>query len=280
MIDIGGRSLHLVSAGEAGASPAAVLEAGSFGLSADWAVVQSRLAATGLRSHAYDRAGLGSSDPGPSPRDGLAVARDLETLLAALGDPGPFILVGHSMAGLHVRLFAQRNPTVVAGLVLVDAVTPEASETLEAKRWVGRFSQLSQAASAVAGLGLFAPFTGTPVADSIGLSGEAAAEKRRAFGSAAHNRWAADEVAHWNDAAGQALAAGALDPDWPVAVVTAGLTPARGDWRTAQVKPARDARQSYVHNVDRAGHANLLGPVFADEIVKAILFVRDAGARR
>ena len=66
-----------------------MLEAGSFGFSADWAAVQARLAAEGLRSLAYDRAGLGLSDPGPEPRDSQAIVGDLEALLAALGETGP-----------------------------------------------------------------------------------------------------------------------------------------------------------------------------------------------
>ena len=47
-----------------------VFESGAFGFSADWQVVQD-MAAKGVRSCAYDRAGLGFSDPGPQPRDGL-----------------------------------------------------------------------------------------------------------------------------------------------------------------------------------------------------------------
>ncbi|MGH6957440.1 MAG: alpha/beta hydrolase, partial [Caulobacteraceae bacterium] len=62
-----GRRLRLVEAGPASSPrPLVLLEAGSFGFSADWAAVQEKLAAEGLRSLAYDRAGLGGSDPGPS----------------------------------------------------------------------------------------------------------------------------------------------------------------------------------------------------------------------
>ena len=45
MIDIGGRSLHMVCLGPAGGGPVVVMEAGAFGLSADWGAVQARLAA-------------------------------------------------------------------------------------------------------------------------------------------------------------------------------------------------------------------------------------------
>jgi len=123
-LTVDGRHMHVVTAGPPGGAPLVLLEAGAFGFSADWAVVQARLAARALRSLAYDRAGLGLSDPGPSPRDGLAIAYDLERLLAEAGEAGPYLLVGHSMAGLHTQLFAGRNRDRIAGLVLVDAITP------------------------------------------------------------------------------------------------------------------------------------------------------------
>src|ERR1700722_19101829 len=121
LAEIGGaRRLRYVLAGpDSSARPLIVLEAGSFGFSADWAAVQQRLAAEGLRSLAYDRAGLGVSDPGPMPRDSNAIAADLEALLGAIDEPGPYLVCGHSMAGMHVRLFAARNAEQVRGLVLV-----------------------------------------------------------------------------------------------------------------------------------------------------------------
>src|ERR1700722_977664 len=91
-VDIGGRRLHLICEGPKGASPMVVFEAGAFGFSADGAVVQDKLAAKGFRACNYDRAGLGLSDPGPEPRDGVAITGDLEKLLAAAHEPGPYIL--------------------------------------------------------------------------------------------------------------------------------------------------------------------------------------------
>jgi pimeloyl-ACP methyl ester carboxylesterase len=275
MVDIGGRSLHIVCKGPEHAGPAVLFEAGAFGFSADWAEVQDQLSAHGLRSIAYDRAGLGRSDPGPKPRDGLAIVGDLEAMLRAVGEPGPFILVGHSMAGLHVRLFAARHPEKVKGVVLVDAVTPEASRHPTFRGWVNGFRQASNLAAFGAGLGLFKPFS--PIlGDKIGLKPEASAEKRHAFASVHHNRWAAEEVSRWADAAKQAQAAGGYDPSWPIAVVTAGPMRGRELWKAEQASPAAASRHPYVLNVSRAGHANLLGERFAQAIVKAVLFVREA----
>src|ERR1700761_5873404 len=90
-IDVGGRTLRVVRAGPRGDRPTVVLEHGAFGCAADWAVVQERLAARGLPSIAYDRAGLGHSDPGPRPRDGRAIVADLAALLRELDEDGPFV---------------------------------------------------------------------------------------------------------------------------------------------------------------------------------------------
>ncbi|HSV02854.1 MAG TPA: alpha/beta fold hydrolase [Phenylobacterium sp.] len=119
LIDIGGRRLHVVAAGEG--APAVVLESGGGGGASvqDWPVL--RRVARFARCLAYDRAGLGWSDPPTAPRSFEAMADDLAALLAAVGEPGPIVLVGGSFGGLLARAFAQRFPATVAGMVLVDA---------------------------------------------------------------------------------------------------------------------------------------------------------------
>ncbi|MFI4976163.1 MAG: alpha/beta hydrolase [Caulobacterales bacterium] len=278
MVDVGaGRRMHRVCEGPArGDGPTVLFEAGSFGFSADWAEVQDQLARKGIRSCAYDRAGLGASDPGPQPRDGLAIAKDLENLLSAAQERGPFILVGHSMAGLHVRLFAARNPRQVAGVVLVDATTPEEADEPTARNFILRFLDLSRFAAWGAKVGLLRPLAGVRFADAIGLEGEPAEEKRRAFASPGHNRWSAAEAAEWFNDARQAEEAGEFDPAWPVAVVRPGPGPQPGGRRTHQNVPAVVSRQGFVEYVPGANHASLLGPRYADRIVSAILRVRAA----
>jgi pimeloyl-ACP methyl ester carboxylesterase len=265
-LTVDGRRMHVVRAGPPNGAPLVLLEAGAFGFSADWAVVQARLAAHGLRSLAYDRAGLGLSDPGPSPRDGLAIAYDLERLLAEAGEAGPYLLVGHSMAGLHTQLFAGRNGDRIAGLVLVDAITP----LMARDRWFRLAARPSHrfmlAAGAVAAAGLLKPFGRW--GDTIGLDGEARTHKRWAFADAGHNRRAAEEVAHWDAAVSQALAVGPLDPAWPVAVVTAGARASR--LKDLQAAAARAASHGHIDHVAGASHASLLGLAFADPIVAAI----------
>ena len=259
-------------------NPLIVLEAGSFGFSADWAAVQRRLTAAGLRSLAYDRAGLGFSAPGPSSRDSLAIAADLEAVLEALAETGPLILCGHSMAGLHLRVFAARNASRVQGVALIDAVTPEAMDHRWAAGIVGPFAAISRLAAWGASLGLQRPLAGA-FGDAIGLPADAKVEKQVAFSDPAHNRWAAAEVDAWDDDVAEARAAGPFDPAWPLAVVLTGDGRAPNPLHDIQSAPAGAARDGLVIHVRGANHASLLGERHAGHIVRAIQSVAAAAAK-
>jgi pimeloyl-ACP methyl ester carboxylesterase len=276
-IDIGGRRLRVVRAGPS-AGPLVVCEHGAFGCAADWAVVQEKLVAKGLRSLAYDRAGMGFSDPGPAPRDGRAANADVAALLDALGESRPVVLVGHSMGGLSSRLFALTYPGRVSGLVLVDAVTPDALELPGVPAAVAAFGQLLRLASVAGRAGLMVPvalFTG----NLIGLTGEAKPEKRRIHASPVHARWAAEEVLMWPTTSALAGAA-ELPQDLPVAVVTAGAAHTRKPLKAIQETPARRSRHGHIDHVARCNHANLLGPRFADAIVRGVEHVLAASPAR
>lgn len=65
------------------------------------------------------------SDPAPMPRTARSMVDDLHGALAAAEIPGPYVFVGHSLGGLLGRVFAAVYPDQVAGLVLVDAFSPE-----------------------------------------------------------------------------------------------------------------------------------------------------------
>ena len=87
-----------------------------------------------VRVSAYDRPGTG---PGRStavaqPTSAQDAAADLERLLAASGEIGPYVLVGHSYGGPVIRLFASASPSQVAGLVLVDGLSEDLVEGLTA----------------------------------------------------------------------------------------------------------------------------------------------------
>jgi pimeloyl-ACP methyl ester carboxylesterase len=275
MIDIGGRGLRTVRAGAGGASPLIVCEHGAFGCAADWAVVQEKLSALGLRSLAYDRAGLGYSDPGPAPRDGREINHDCEALLTALGETGPLLLVGHSMGGLMVRLFALTRPERVVGLVLVDAMTPEIIDIPGGRPAILGFGRLLQVASVAGQFGLLAPVAQIS-SGLIGLTGEAAAEKRRIHGSATHAKSAAAEVLSWPATSGLA-GVSELPADLGVAVVTAGAYRSANPVKQAQVRPAERSRRGHIEHVAGASHASLLGPRYADAIIRGVQHILAAG---
>jgi len=269
LIDIGGRRLRVVAEGPREASPLVVLECGAFGCAADWAVVQQRLAARGLRSLAYDRAGLGYSDPGPAPRDGRAIAEDLEALLDRLDEDGPLVYVGHSMAGLMARVFVPRNAGRVLGVVLVDAVTPEMIQVRRAAAGIHAYRGAMKVVGAWASAGFMRPVS-LVIGDLIGLEGEARTEKRRIYGSADHTRWAAQEVQAWPATSAMGREAGGFPADLPVAVVTAGDARTGVALKALQVVPAERSSRGYVEHVKGASHANLLGKAFADPIVAGV----------
>jgi pimeloyl-ACP methyl ester carboxylesterase len=117
LVDIGGRRMNLYCTGSG--APTVVLDAGGGGWSLVWRYVQPAVAQT-TRVCSYDRAGLGFSDPGPLPRTTDAIADDLHALLHAAGIAPPYVLVGHSMGGFDMRVFADRYRAEVGGMVLVD----------------------------------------------------------------------------------------------------------------------------------------------------------------
>jgi pimeloyl-ACP methyl ester carboxylesterase len=125
LVDIGDRSLYLDCRGSG--SPTVVLEAGSGSDSGTWRAVHDELATT-TRTCAYDRAGRGRSDS--RERHTLAdAAGDLQAALAAAGEHGPYIVVGHSLGGAYGRVFAGADRGEMAGLVLVDAFNPDLEST-------------------------------------------------------------------------------------------------------------------------------------------------------
>ena len=91
---------------------------------ASWARILDGVAPT-TRVCAYDRAGQGWSDDVEHPQDGIAAAEDLHALLAAAGETGPFVLVGHSIGGPYAMTYADHYADEVAGMVLLDSTSPE-----------------------------------------------------------------------------------------------------------------------------------------------------------
>src|SRR5919107_3161482 len=119
LVDVGGYSLHLYCTGEPGA-PAVVMDSGLGGTVLDWQLVQPEVAKF-ARVCTYDRAGMGWSERGAQPRTSQQFVQELHALLTNAGVEGPYVLVGQSLGGVNVQLYASQYPDEVAGMVLVDS---------------------------------------------------------------------------------------------------------------------------------------------------------------
>lgn len=117
-IDVDGTRVHLRCAGDGATT--VVLIAGYEGASDAWSAVEPALA-NRTRTCSYDRPGTGSSDPATDTATFATQAQQLDALLDAAGERGPFVVVGHSFGGAAAVTFASSHPDDVAGVVLVDA---------------------------------------------------------------------------------------------------------------------------------------------------------------
>lgn len=114
-----------ISAGVGG--PTVLFEAG-LGQGKDaWGRIFNEISAV-THAVAYDRAGYGHSERSNQARDGLQILRELRAFLHTEDIKPPYVLVGHSLGGTLVKLFARTYPNEVAGVVLVDARHAEFSK--------------------------------------------------------------------------------------------------------------------------------------------------------
>jgi len=118
---VNGYKMHLWCAGEG--SPTIILESGAGNDSLVWGKVKPGLSNT-TRVCSYDRAGTGWSEPQPGPRDSDHIVEQLHGLLQQAEITGPIVLMGHSIAGMHMRDYVTRYPQNVKGIVFVDGSTP------------------------------------------------------------------------------------------------------------------------------------------------------------
>jgi pimeloyl-ACP methyl ester carboxylesterase len=155
LVDVGGYKLHIFCTGERKlGDPTVILDASFPGTVSTWIWVQPGIAQV-TRVCAYDRAGLGWSERGPVPRDALQHARELHNLLKNADVPGPYVLVGHSLGGLSVRMFAAQYSDEVASMVLIEGTHPDAWQRLGRPEGVGVDPNQLAVAPFLARLGLF-----------------------------------------------------------------------------------------------------------------------------
>jgi pimeloyl-ACP methyl ester carboxylesterase len=122
LVEVNGRMMHIDCSGDG--NPTVVLDSGLGDTYLSWRKVQPEISKF-ARVCSYDRAGLGFSESVSGPRTSKVIAEQLHALLQAAHVAPPYIVVGHSMGGYDVRLYASLYPNEVAGMVLVDASHPE-----------------------------------------------------------------------------------------------------------------------------------------------------------
>ncbi|MFL9455963.1 MULTISPECIES: alpha/beta fold hydrolase [Nostocales] len=167
LVDIGGFRLHINCMGQG--TPTVVMDAGAGSPSITWGLVPSEIAKF-TRVCIYDRAGFGWSEPN------LRVSRtsqqsvdELHTLLNKAEIKPPYILVGHSLGGANMRLYANQYQEDVVGLVLVDSVhenqmTSETWKRMKRELWL---YQVLRVASRVGVLRLIGELNLLPILEEI-----------------------------------------------------------------------------------------------------------------
>lgn len=124
-IELDGYALYSRSTGVG--KPAELFESGLGDVSGIWHLVEP-IVAEHTHTIVYDRAGVGRSSKATTPRTFTNIVADLSQVLEQLSVEPPYILVGHSLGGLLVRLYAASHPKAVAGLVLVDSPHEQQTE--------------------------------------------------------------------------------------------------------------------------------------------------------
>ncbi len=130
-IVVDGQAYHVDISGSSG--PSIVFEAGLGNDSTTWKSIAGPVSAF-ARIVLYDRAGLGQSAavaPSNVPITAAEAARNLHTLLSAAGIPRPYLVVGHSLGGLYMQMFARTYPMEVSGIVLIDSAAADAPAELK-----------------------------------------------------------------------------------------------------------------------------------------------------
>lgn len=132
LIDLGGYRIHLDCTGTKQGLPTVVLSAGAGDFSTDWSLVQPEVSKFS-RVCSYDRSGAAWSDLGPKPRTMIQEAFDVHRLLSLAGEHGPYLLVGQSLGGMVMRIFAEQYRKDVADIILVDAYSEDSQLNVNGK---------------------------------------------------------------------------------------------------------------------------------------------------
>ncbi len=231
LVDIGGYKMHINCTGQG--TPTVILDSGLGDSYISWHKVQPQIAQF-VRVCSYDRAGLGYSDSSPRPRTSKDSTEELHTLLHNAGISAPSVLVGHSMGGFDVRLYASLFRSEVAGMVLVDSSHPE-----QQRRFPPALNDMDATWLREQEFLEFTMPFGIP--RLLGFCGNDA-EVRAAECNFHSTREAVAELKAISESAAQTAATGPLD-DLPLAVLSHDPDKPQPDLPDDLVKPVNDAWQ-------------------------------------
>lgn len=124
LVDVGEYQLYYEKAGTG--TPTVIFESGFPGDHREWS---NRYIRKEVSKYAttliYDRAGLLWSGGGDRPQTAETLSNDLYQLLQNGGFEKPYILVGHSAAGIYFRPFIEQHQKDILGVVLLDPSHPD-----------------------------------------------------------------------------------------------------------------------------------------------------------
>lgn len=121
-VDVGGYQIYTRILGKS--KPVVILDIGLGGDLSTWNTVAEQISKF-ARIVIYDRAGYGKSQqrPGTNAVTSEDSVNTLKILLTQLKMKPPYFLVGHSLGGLNMQLFAEKYPKDIAGVVLSESST-------------------------------------------------------------------------------------------------------------------------------------------------------------
>jgi pimeloyl-ACP methyl ester carboxylesterase len=279
LVDVGGRRLHLVCAGEG--SPTVLFEAGGTHFSSQYMAVQRQMA-TRTRACAYDRAGWGFSDARSDPLTVRALADDLAALVTRASIAGPYVLVASSAGGVIAEYYARQHRNDVVGLVLLDALASSMLDALpdEAHR-LHRRARLARALSRIGVLDLMDPLHRGDLPDGEREVALALTYRRHTWDSIC------SLIGEGSASAEELRLAPPLRPDLPLVVVTHDPASGAEDasvepiWQAEQAKSAGRSSEGRLVIARGSGHhiTDDRPDIVVEEVSRMIERIRVAAAR-
>jgi len=278
---VNGHQMHIACAGEG--SPTVILQAGGAADSIWWYRVQSQLAEH-TRVCAFDRPGMGWSEPTTEPRDALTLMAELHTLLEEADVRPPYVMAGHSWGAVLTRIYAAQYPQEIEGITLVDSailLPKHFADQSEFDAWKATFAGQQAVFGVMFRLGL-PRLTDPSFFQNAGYPPDIALElvSMRSRNEALDTDFEEFHTEMW--ALTEASAAAEDLGDLPMAVLWAPESWKNQDVYMAELPAARAEISTYSSNsvtrtVEGADHVSILGnEVYAQQVSDAILDVMEA----